>query len=53
MVSSMKKQCFTGFLFEDLPLGIFVILAQTGCLGISVRNAKVTIMPRVNYYNLV
>ena len=49
----MKKQCFTVILFGNLPLGTFVILAQTGCVGISVGNAKVTIMPRVNVYNLV
>ena len=49
----MKKGCFTGLQFENLPLGIFVILAQPGCVGISVGNAKVTIMPRGNVYNLV
>ncbi|ROS84490.1 hypothetical protein EEK90_04135 [Muribaculaceae bacterium Isolate-036 (Harlan)] len=49
----VERQCFTGLLFGNLPLGIFVILAQTGCVGISVGNAKVTIMPRGNVYNLV
>ena len=48
----MKKGCFTGLLFGNLPLGTFVILAQTRCVGISVGNAKVTIMTRVNVYNL-
>jgi len=44
---------FHGISVFDLPPGTFVILAQTGCVGITVENAKVTIMPGVNVYNLV
>ncbi len=41
-----EKRMFHGISVLEFTLGIFGILAQTGGFGISVRNAKMSIMPR-------